>query len=115
MRGQRRRLDLGAGPPGGESWLLPCCVTLGTRANLSECGVAIASSVKVGMVQSSRQEAPELWGSNVSILWAEPWGVTQGWSGPRAHRGEPKMDPSHMLLKPEAQVAQGASCPRSWG
>lgn len=90
-------------------------MTLGTRANLSECGVAIASSVKVGMVQSSRQEAPELWGSNVSILWAEPWGVTQGWSGPRARRGEPKMDPSHMLLKPEAQVAQGASCPRSWG
>ena len=72
MRGQWRRLDLGAGPPGDESWLLPFCVTLGTRANLSECGVAIASSVKVGMVQSSRQEAPGRWGSNVSILWAEP-------------------------------------------
>lgn len=25
------------------------------------------------------------------------------------------MDRSHMLLKPEAQVAQGASCSRSWG
>lgn len=25
------------------------------------------------------------------------------------------MDCSHVLLKPEAQVAQGASCSRSWG
>ena len=105
----------GAGAPGGESWLLPRCVTLGTRADLSECGVAIASSVKAGMLPSSWQEAPGLWCSNVSILWADPWGVMQSWSGPRASRGEPEMDPSHVLLKPEAQVAQGASCPWSLG